>query len=101
MPGDLADRDVVPLITNKSGQLVVAPVTAEMKRAALAWNKARTDSGLEASEYLVCAAKGTPLHERTVSKEVAAAFAAAGLPNRARTACGIPRRFACRARLCV
>ncbi len=32
--------------------------------------------------YLVCAAKGTPLHERTVSKEVAAAFAAAGLPNR-------------------
>jgi site-specific recombinase XerC len=31
MPSDLADRPTIPLVTNKSGQVVIAPVTDEMR----------------------------------------------------------------------
>lgn len=82
IPSDLAQRDTIPLITNKTGQLVVAPVTDHMRRAAQAWSRARIDAKLPLSNYLICNQRGQPLHERTVSAEITALFVAAGMPKR-------------------
>ena len=82
VPANLAELEHVALITNKRGVLVVAPVTSQLRQSAIAWNKTRAETGLKPSRYLICSEKGTPLHERTVSADISAAFAAAGLPNR-------------------
>lgn len=82
IPSDLSERTHLPLITNKTGQLVIAPVTDEARHAAKAWEQTRMETKCAPSDFLICGRRGRPLHERTVTAEVGALFDAAKLPSR-------------------
>jgi site-specific recombinase XerD len=87
VPSSVSDDPVIALLTNKTGNLVVASITQNFREAAAAWNQTREDAGLKPSPYLICSEKGTPLHARKVSREITDAFAAAGPQGRDCTAC--------------
>ena len=71
---------LIPLLTNKAGVLVLAPVTRHLRMAFIAFREAHP--ALAGCRYALGAqTNGNPVHKRTVSKFMEAAFAAAGFSD--------------------
>lgn len=77
VPGEDILAGLIPLLTNKAGVLVVAPVTRHLRNAYIAFRKAHPATA--GCRYAIGAQEsGEPIHKRTVSKFMEAAFKAAG-----------------------
>ena len=71
---------LIPLLTNKAGVLVVAPVTRHLLAAYLAFREAHPETAR--SRYAIgCQNDGRPIHKRTVSEFMKDAFVAAGFED--------------------
>jgi site-specific recombinase XerD len=82
VPIGVADQPVIALFTNKTGQLVVGPVTKQMRDAAQAWVNTRAATTLPPSKFLLASETGQAITDRTVSSDIADLFAAAKMPGR-------------------
>lgn len=75
--GDDILAGLIPLLTNKAGVLVVAPVTRHLKEAYVAFRAAHPK--VRGCRYAIGSQRsGKPIHKRTVSAFMEAAFKAAG-----------------------
>jgi site-specific recombinase XerD len=71
-----------PFVTNKTGQTVHASVTKGMREACRAWIAEASRERRAGSDCVFANAEGAPIHKRTVSKDLAECFEAAGMPSR-------------------